>query len=84
MIDKLKNTYDMQNKELQKMENVMNESKQGFYQRVPASPTHYQQRLSKQNGSIEEVTFDTQPMNGHSKQKSENGKTCLSVKSEQF
>lgn len=40
LIDQLQNTYAVQNKELEKMEQVMNQSKQGFYKRVAASVYH--------------------------------------------
>ena len=42
MIDKLKNTYDLQNQELQRMETIMNESKSNFYSKRISSPSHGQ------------------------------------------
>jgi uncharacterized protein (DUF305 family) len=66
IIERLKNTYDVQNKEIKRMETVMNESKQGFYQRKPASPEHHQQTQAKSNGG--DPNFSTISTNGHQNQ----------------
>ena len=65
IIDRLKNTYDLQEKEIKKMESVMNESKQGFYMRVPASPAHHQQRSVKEKPSDGDSNLHTISTNSH-------------------
>ena len=47
VFQRLKNTYWEQDKELRKMENVMNMSKQGFYKRIPASPVHNMRSMNR-------------------------------------
>ena len=51
VFQRLKNTYGEQDKELKKMENVLNMSKQGFYKRTPASPIHNKWSVERKWGS---------------------------------
>jgi hypothetical protein len=53
VLERLKNTINQQDREIRRMEEVMNESKQGFYKREPLSPCKSPQKTkaSTQNSS---------------------------------
>lgn len=59
ILERLQNTMEEQDRHLQKMEQVMNESKHGFYERKPASPVHHN-RQSQSNSNTDFQIKSTQ------------------------
>ena len=49
VLERLKNTYGEHDKELQRLETAINMSKQVYYERAPASPTHARPSIQNNN-----------------------------------
>ena len=53
IFERLKNTYSQQEREIQKMESVMKDSKQCLYKRKPASPEHNRMRMTAASSNFQ-------------------------------
>jgi len=53
IFERLKNTYGQQDIELKKMDKVMQDSKEGFYNRKPASPEHNKMRTTAASSNFQ-------------------------------